>query len=41
MAQLRARLAAVRQATVTIRPAMTQFYEALDQDQRLHFAGLR
>ena len=38
MVQLRARLAAVRHATGAIRPALTQFYEALDQGQKLHFA---
>jgi hypothetical protein len=38
MAQLRARLAAVRHATGAIRPALIQFYEALDQGQKLHFA---
>jgi hypothetical protein len=38
---LRARLAAVRQATVAIRPALTQFYEALDQGQKVQFAGMR
>jgi LTXXQ motif family protein len=40
MAQLRARLAAVRQATAAIRPGLTQFYEALDQGQKVHFAGI-
>ena len=38
---LRARLAAVRQATVAIRPALTQFYEALDQGQKVQFAEMR
>lgn len=30
--------AAVRHATGAIRPALIQFYEALDQGQKLHFA---
>jgi hypothetical protein len=34
MALLRARLLAVRQATVAIRPALAQFYESLDQGRR-------
>jgi hypothetical protein len=37
----RARLAAVRQATAAIRPALTQFYETLDQGQKVQFAGMR
>jgi hypothetical protein len=41
MALLRARLLAVRQATAAIRPALTQFYEALDQGQKVYFAGMR
>ena len=41
MALLRARLAAVRQATAAIRPAPTQFYEALDQEQKVQVAGMR
>jgi hypothetical protein len=41
MALLRARLSAVRQATAAIRPALTQFYEALDQGQKVRFAGMR
>jgi LTXXQ motif family protein len=41
MKQIRARLAAVRQATTAIRPALTQFYEALDQGQKVRFAGMR
>jgi hypothetical protein len=41
MTQLRARLLAVRQATAAIRPALTQFYEALDQGQKVQFAGMR
>ena len=31
MAEMRARLSAVRQATNAIRPTFTQFYDALDQ----------
>jgi len=41
MALMRARLLAVRQATAAIRPALTQFYEALDQGQKVYFAGMR
>jgi hypothetical protein len=41
MALMRARLAAVRQATVAIRPTLTQFYEALDEGQKVRFAGMR
>jgi len=41
MALLRARLAAVRQATAAIRPALTQFYETLDQGPKVQFAGIR
>jgi len=41
MATMRERLSAVRQATVAIHPAFTQFYEALDQGQKLRFAGVR
>ena len=41
MATMRERLSAVRQATVAIHPAFTQFYEALDQPQKLRFAGVR
>ena len=41
MAQLRARLVAVRQATAAIRPALTQFYEELDQGQKVQFAAMR
>jgi hypothetical protein len=41
MALMRARLLAVRQATAGIRPALTQFYEALDQGQKVYFAGMR
>jgi len=35
-----ARLAAVRAATAAIRPALTRFYEALDQGQKTRFAGM-
>jgi hypothetical protein len=38
MAILRVRLAAVRQATTAIHPALTRFYDALDQEQRILFA---
>jgi hypothetical protein len=31
----------VRQATVAIRPTLTQFYEALDEGQKVRFAGMR
>jgi hypothetical protein len=37
---LRQRLAAVRQATVAIRPALLRFFGALDREQRVRFAGL-
>ena len=37
---LRQRLAAVRQATVAIRPALLRFFGALDQQQKVRFAGL-
>jgi hypothetical protein len=40
MTQMRARLFAVRQATTAIHPALTQFYEALDQGQKVRFAGM-
>jgi hypothetical protein len=29
----------VRAATATIRPALTRFYDALDQEQKVRFAG--
>ena len=41
MAILRMRLAAVRQATTTMHPALTRFYDALDQEQRILFAAMR
>ena len=37
---LRQRLAAVRQATVAIRPSFLRFFGALDQQQKVRFAGL-
>lgn len=40
MATLRARLDAVRAATVMIRPAFTHFYDSLDQEQKVRFAGM-
>jgi hypothetical protein len=40
MAGLRARLAAVRAATDAIRPALTRFYEVLDQGQKVRFAEM-
>ena len=41
MALLRTQLLAVRQATVAIRPALEQFYESLDQGQKVYFAAMR
>jgi hypothetical protein len=41
MKMMLARLAAVRQAMATIRPAFAHFYEALDQVQKVRFAGMR
>jgi hypothetical protein len=40
MDAMRTRLAAVRAATAAIRPALTHFYEALDQGQKMRFAGM-
>jgi hypothetical protein len=40
MQMMRARLAAVRAAAAAIRPALAQFYEELDQGQKLRFAGM-
>ena len=40
MVTLRARLAAVRVAAASIRPALTRFYDALDQGQKLRFASM-
>ena len=40
MVTLRARLAAVRVAAASIRPALTRFYDALDQGQKLRFANM-
>jgi hypothetical protein len=37
---MRKRLAAVRAATAAIRPALARFYEALDQGQKVRFAGM-
>jgi len=41
MAVIRARLLAVREAAAAIRPALTQFYDALDEGQKVRFAGMR
>jgi LTXXQ motif family protein len=41
MAILRVRLAAVRQATTAIHPALMRFHDALDQEQRMTFAAMR
>jgi LTXXQ motif family protein len=40
MESMRKRLAAVRAATAAIRPALARFYEALDQGQKVSFAGM-
>jgi hypothetical protein len=40
MAAMRARLAAVKAATGAIRPALARFYDALDQGQKVRFAGM-
>jgi hypothetical protein len=40
MEGMRKRLAAVRAATAAIRPALARFYEALDQGQKVRFAGM-
>jgi hypothetical protein len=40
MEAMRKRLAAVRAATAAIRPALARFYEALDQEQKVRFAGM-
>ena len=40
MDAMRQRLAAVRAATAAIRPALVHFYEALDQGQKVRFAGM-
>jgi hypothetical protein len=37
---MRKRLTAVRAATAAIRPALARFYEALDQGQKVRFAGM-
>jgi hypothetical protein len=39
MKMMRARLAAVRQ--FAIRPSLVRFYEALDNGQKVRFAGMR
>jgi hypothetical protein len=41
MANLRSRLSAVRDATTAIHPMLTRFYDALDQGQKVRFAGMR
>jgi LTXXQ motif family protein len=40
MDAMRQRLAAVRAATAAIRPALVHFYDALDQGQKVRFAGM-
>jgi len=40
MDAMRKRLVAVRAATTAIRPALVHFYEALDQGQKVRFAGM-
>jgi hypothetical protein len=40
MDAMRKRLAAVRAATAAIHPALVRFYEALDQGQKVRFAGM-
>jgi hypothetical protein len=40
MESMRKRLSAVRAATAAIRPALARFYEALDQGQKVRFAGM-
>jgi hypothetical protein len=40
MEAMRKRLAAVRAATAAMRPALAHFYEALDQGQKVRFAGM-
>jgi hypothetical protein len=40
METMRKRLTAVRAATAAIRPALARFYEALDQGQKVRFAGM-
>jgi LTXXQ motif family protein len=40
MEAMRKRLAAVRAATAAVRPALVHFYEALDQGQKVRFAGM-
>ena len=40
MDAMRQRLSVVRAATAAIRPALARFYEALDQGQKVRFAGM-
>ena len=40
MQAMRQRLSAVRAATAAIRAPLARFYEALDQGQKLRFAGM-
>ena len=40
MGEMRVRLSAVRQATSAIRPTFAQFYDALDQGQKVRFAAM-
>jgi len=40
METMRKRLTAVRAATAAIGPALARFYEALDQGQKVRFAGM-
>jgi hypothetical protein len=40
MQVMRARLAAVKAATAAIRPALARFYDALDEGQKVRFAGM-
>jgi hypothetical protein len=40
MALLRASLSAVLDAIATIEPTLTRFYQALDEGQRVRFAGM-
>ena len=40
MDAMRKRLTSVRAATAAIRPALMHFYEALDQGQKVRFAGM-
>jgi hypothetical protein len=40
METMRKRLSAVPAAAAAIRPALARFYEALDQGQKVRFAGM-